>query len=279
MKKFFYFAACLVASMSLCLTSCGDDDPVPEPTPTPTPTPEPEPTPSDTTKTNTTALYALDLYYPTTNLACEGDSVAYFALVESLIQAQQDSVEQAGGTLVITYDQANRTAYYYDKNTEKSTAQSVCNDLQRKLTNAGLTSQGFVYVGGIYRQDEIVTLSENFQPNKFAFSTSAGHMNGSVEFPNLTNSTWSTTAAEASVQSILFSSRVRGNAYLNGDEETAYSFRHSGNVITLTKDDAEAYAFQLNETGTVMVLIRENGAEVANGAAYTCPNFPEINFI
>lgn len=158
MRKF-YFVSCLMLGMMLGmgLTSCGDDDPVVDNDLT-TPEQPGQPDEPDEPTTSSVMLSSISYYYSDDKFGCLGDSVSYFALVEKLVKAKQDSVANVNGTLVIELQSGERKISLYDKSDDES-ASNAFENLKIELFSLGKQAQGFVYTGGGYAESSSVTIS------------------------------------------------------------------------------------------------------------------------
>lgn len=267
MKKF-YFIACLLLGLTVnfSLTSCGDDDPV---TPDQPETPENPENPENPEKpegptTTTVTSYVIQYFYSNETMSCAGDSVSYFAFVDELVKAKQDSVAQVSGSLMIDHQVSTRQINFYDTvsgNTSKESARAFILD----LANSGEKPCGFVY-SGIAR-----TFSVNLEISQDGTVTSIGNSSGHTPYPiyipRLIGHHWATADAGVEIAKISFGKSK--SCTINDDATVTFSFVQSGYDVVLSLDNEEKCAFLLNETGTEMRLVRLDGEAVENGPVYT----------
>lgn len=262
----FYAVVCLLSGMALCLSGCGDDDPVID-TPTPDvpvekPTPDPEPSEPETQTVNRSTL---QFGYETEFTKCEGDSLAFYDLLGKQIAAMQDSVKNAEGSLYIYYTEEARIVEFLDS-ANQNAAQNAARSLISYIKEAEHTSLGFVYIGGCHWQSSSVTLS-SFKPGQSASSGSSSSMTVGIYLPNVASTVWATADESAAVRSLTFQSRLE--AYVNEDTEVLFSCKQTGYDLSFTLDQEEKYAFRLNTEGTEIQLIRVDGQPVEEGTVYT----------
>ena len=260
-------ASCLALGLlsGMALTSCGDDDPDPTPEVPDTPdTPEVPDTPDEPT-TVTVILSTINYYYSNDRVACLGDSIHYFALVDQLVKEKQDSVANANGSLVINNVEGSRMIILYDE-TDDTAAQAVYRGLRHGIISLGEQAHGFVYTGGIHYADASATVTQD------GGVVSTGNVSGSgttkVYLPDLSGTAWTTTAADAAISRVDFSDESL-SCTVNGDEGATFRFRHDGYDVTISQDGAEKYLLRLNEDGTEMRLAAVDGAEVTDGPVFT----------
>lgn len=258
-----YVASCLALGLlsGMALTACGDDDPAPTPEVPDTPDTPDEP---EGSTTSTVTSYVIQYFYSNETMSCAGDSVSYFAFVDELVKAKQDSVTQVSGSLKIDHQASTRQINFYDTvpgNTSKESAKALILD----LANSGEKPRGFVY-SGIARifsvnleisQDGTVTSSGN----------SSGHASYPIYIPRLIGHHWATADAGVEIAKISFGKSK--SCTINDDATATFSFVQSGYDVVLSLGNEEKCAFLLNEAGTEMRLVRLDGEAVENGPVYT----------
>ena len=258
-----YVASCLALGLlsGMALTACGDDDPAPTPEVPDTPDTPDEP---EGPTTSTVTSYVIQYFYSNETMSCAGDSVSYFAFVDELVKAKQDSVAQVSGSLKIDHQVSTRQINFYDTvpgNTSKESARAFILD----LANSGEKPCGFVY-SGIAR-----TFSVNLEISQDGTVTSIGNSSGHTPYPiyipRLIGHHWATADAEAEIAKISFGKSK--SCTINDDATVTFSFVQSGYDVVLSLGNEEKCAFLLNEAGTEMRLVRLDGEAVENGPVYT----------
>lgn len=263
MRKF-YFVSCLILSMMLCvgLTSCGDDDPTaPE-----QPSQPDEPDEPDEPTTSSVMLSSISYYYSDDKFGCFGDSVNYFALVEKLVKAKQDSVANVNGTLVIELQSGERKISLYDKSDDES-ASNAFENLKIELLSLGKQAQGFVYTGGGYAESSSVTISGDGHWTSFGSSESRRYLK--IRIPILAKSIWTTADTGSVINKISFEENPFSVCTINGNDDETFNYAHNGYDLTISQGTEEKCALLLNETGTELRLVRLDGEEVTNGPVFT----------
>lgn len=273
MKKtsLLYTAACLLLSMTLCLSGCGDDDPIIETPPVDKPEPEPKPEPKP--EKSTIDMYTLQFGHETEYIKCAGDSLAFYDLLEKRISFMQDSVKNAGGSLDIKYMKEMRIVGFFDSTgVEDVTRNAYRNLLSYIKDEAEKSYSGFVYTGAALLKNKKIEHSIfNSEELPNYISSLASSMTVDFHLPNVEATVWTTTDETTAIRSLSFPDKYVAN--VNDDSSVSYSWKHAGYDITLTAEKEEKYAFLLNTEGTELRLVRIDGKAVENGAVYTCPNF------
>lgn len=263
MRKF-YFVSCLMLGMMLCvgLTSCGDDDPViPD-----QPEQPDQPSEPDEPTTSSVMLSSISYYYSDDKFGCFGDSVSYFALVEKLVKAKQDSVANANGTLVIELLPGEREISLYDKSDDKS-ASNVFYNLIIELLSLGEQAQGFVYTGGGYAESSSVTISGDGHWTSSGSSESRHYFK--IRIPILAKSIWTTADTGSVINKISFEENPFSVCTINGNDDETFNYAYNGYDLTISQGTEEKCALLLNETGTELRLVRLDGEEVTDGPVFT----------
>lgn len=266
MRKF-YFVSCLMLGMMLGmgLTSCGDDDPVVDNDLT-TPEQPGQPDEPDEPTTSSVMLSSISYYYSNDKIDCLGDSVSYFALVEMLVKAKQDSVVNANGTLVIELLPGEREISLYDKSDDKS-ASNAFENLKIELFSLGKQAQGFVYTGGVYAESLSATISDDGHLISSGGSTSRHTFK--IYIPNLAKSIWTTADTGSTINKISFAENTSSGCTINGNDDETFNYAYNGYDLTISQGTEEKCALLLNETGTELRLVRLDGEEVTNGPVFT----------
>lgn len=261
MNKLFYFLSCLAlgTTLSLGLTSCDEDDPITE---TPE-TPEQPEQPEEPTTTSTT-LATFSYYYSNKNISCAGDSVAFFALVDKMVKAKQDSVENAKGTLLIQHSTDNRRVLMVDLSDSQS-ASKTSNEIIRNLFESSSKGQGFVYTGGIHSEDYSVDITND---GKYSLGYVEKNFEFLICFPNIKNTVWTTSDADAEINKFSFKDNLAAGCVINDNADVAYEYSQKGYDMTMSLKGTEKCAFKFNNDGTELKLVRLDGADVADGPVY-----------
>ena len=263
MRKF-YFVSCLMLGMMLCggLTSCGDDDPViPD-----QPEQPDQPSEPDESTTSSVMLSSISYYYSDDKFGCLGDSVSYFALVEKLVKAKQDSVANVNGTLVIELQSGERKISLYDKSDDES-ASNAFENLKIELFSLGKQAQGFVYTGGGYAESSSVTISGDGHWTSSGSSESRHYFK--IRIPILAKSIWTTADTGSVINKISFEENPFSVCTINGNDDETFNYAYNGYDLTISQGTEEKCALLLNETGTELRLVRLDGEEVTNGPVFT----------
>ena len=263
MRKF-YFVSCLMLGMMLCvgLTSCGDDDPViPD-----QPEQPDQPSEPDEPTTSSVMLSSISYYYSNDKIDCLGDSVSYFALVEMLVKAKQDSVANVNGTLVIELQSGERKISLYDKSDDES-ASNAFENLKIELFSLGKQAQGFVYTGGGYAESSSVTISGDGHWTSSGSSESRHYFK--IRIPILAKSIWTTADTGSVINKISFEENPFSVCTINGNDDETFNYAYNGYDLTISQGTEEKCALLLNETGTELRLVRLDGEEVTNGPVFT----------
>ncbi len=275
MKKtsLLYTAACLLSSMTLCLSGCGDDDPIIETPPVENPKPEPKPEPGP--EKSMIDMYMLQFGYENEYIKSAGDSLAFYDLLEKRISFMQDSVKNAGGSLDIKYMKEMRIVGFFDSTGVEDVTHNAYRNLLSYIKDEVEKSYlGFVYTGAALSKNKKIELSIfNSEELPNYISKLESSMTFGLYLPNVEATVWTTTDETTAIRSLNFPNKYVAN--VNDDSSVSYSWKHSGYDITLTaeKEKEEKYAFLLNTEGTEIRLVRIDGKAVENGAVYTCPNF------
>ena len=263
MRKF-YFVSCLMLGMMLCggLTSCGDDDPViPD-----QPEQPDQPSEPDEPTTSSVMLSSISYYYSNDKIDCLGDSVSYFALVEKLVKAKQDSVANVNGTLVIELQSGERKISLYDKSDDES-ASNAFENLKIELFSLGKQAQGFVYTGGGYAESSSVTISGDGHWTSSGSSESRHYFK--IRIPILAKSIWTTADTGSTINKISFAENTSSGCTINGNDDETFNYAYNGYDLTISQGTEEKCALLLNETGTELRLVRLDGEEVTDGPVFT----------
>ena len=250
MRKF-YFVSCLMLGMMLCvgLTSCGDDDPViPD-----QPEQPDQPSEPDEPTTSSVMLSSISYYYSDDKFGCFGDSVSYFALVEKLVKAKQDSVANVNGTLVIELQSGERKISLYDKSDDES-ASNAFENLKIELFSLGKQAQGFVYTGGGYAESSSVTISGDGHWTSSGSSESRHYFK--IRIPILAKSIWTTADTGSTINKISFAENTSSGCTINGNDDETFNYAYNGYDLTISQGTEEKCALLLNETGTELRLVR-----------------------
>lgn len=266
MRKF-YFVSCLMLGMMLGmgLTSCGDDDPVVDNDLT-TPEQPGQPDEPDEPTTSSVMLSSISYYYSDDKFGCFGDSVSYFALVEKLVKAKQDSVANVNGTLVIELQSGERKISLYDKSDDES-ASNAFENLIIELLSLGEQAQGFVYTGGGYAESSSVTISGDGHWTSSGSSESRHYFK--IRIPILAKSIWTTADTGSVINKISFEENPFSVCTINGNDDETFNYAYNGYDLTISQGTEEKCALLLNETGTKLRLVRLDGEEVTDGPVFT----------
>lgn len=268
MKKYFYTMCCFLAATTFALTSCGDDETIIDEPDVPV-TPENPDEEEPETPATTYAVSVFDLNDSSEGCVAGGDSIAFFAVVDEMLAAVQDSLTKAESTMHIETNDDHSFALIAESS-NGGEFDALENLLMARLSNLGNEQQDFVYTGycSIYTRT-VTTTGDIFQGIGTVGGTS-GTNRMNICIPSIEVTSWVTTAEDAAVQSIAFNADVSktNGAYINGNQDVPFRISRNGVEVSLTATD-NTYVFLFNETGTELTLVSINGEEVSETYVYT----------
>lgn len=268
MKKYFYTVCCFLAATTFALTSCGDDETIIDEPDVPV-TPENPDVEEPETPATTYAVSVFDLNDSSEGCVAGGDSIAFFAVVDEMLAAVQDSLTKAESTMRIETNDDHSFALIAESS-NGGEFDALENLLMARLSNLGNEQQDFVYTGycSIYTRT-VTTTGDIFQGIGTVGGTS-GTNRMNICIPSIEGTSWVTTAEDAAVQSIAFKADVSKTtgAYINGNQDVPFRISRNGVEVSLTATD-NTYVFHFNETGTELTLVSINGEEVSETYVYT----------